>query len=439
MVTFCVDAAGYLNNSNGSLNNRGTNGNYWSSTQNDATNGWNLNFNSSNSNMNNNNKAYGFSLRCLRDSEITAISPVFFLDRAYLKNWLWSIKYIYLCKMNEALLNQINQLSEAEKASLTKQIERFIFDSRIDISVEESDSKNKSANLCPHCQSSHTRKNGFQYGVQRFVCNDCKKNFRYSTGMATVHLKKKEYLKTYIPYFLEGYSLEKCAKLTGICKQTSFDWRHKILATLGKYQDEQKFSGILEADEMFFEHSEKGNKNLERTPRKRGKSVYVKKKRGISNDKIAVVVGCDRKGNKVLKVATKGRISTKDADKIFEGKVESKPILCTDGHRSYEAFAKSNNLEHHTVKVSAKEYVKKGIYHVQHVNQTASELNKWMRRFNGVSTKYLQNYLNWFAIDKLIEESQNPLKKTVLLIAGAFTAYNDYSKIIDNYNILIRP
>jgi len=62
-----------------------------------------------------------------------------------------------------------------------------------------------------------------------------------------------------------------------------------------------------------------------------------------------------------------------------------------------------------------------------------------MRRFNGVSTKYLQNYLNWFAIDKLIEESQNPLKKTVLLIAGAFTAYNDYSKIIDNYNILIRP
>jgi len=77
VATFCVDAAGYLNNSNGSLNNRGTNGNYWSSTQNDATNGWNLNFNSSNSNMNNNNKAYGFSLRCLRDSEITAISPVF--------------------------------------------------------------------------------------------------------------------------------------------------------------------------------------------------------------------------------------------------------------------------------------------------------------------------------------------------------------------------
>ena len=87
---------------------------------------------------------------------------------------------------------------------------------------------------------------------------------------------------------------------------------------------------------------------------------------------------------------------------------------------------------------SAKEYVKKRIYHIQHVNQTASELNKWIRKFNGVSTKYLQNYLNWFAISKLIQENQNPLKKTVLLIAGAFTAYSDYSKILDNYNMLIR-
>ena len=75
---FCADAAGYLNNTNGLLNNRGTNGYYWSSSQNSSTNGWNLNFNSGNSNMNNNNKAYGFSVRCLRDSEKTAISPVFF-------------------------------------------------------------------------------------------------------------------------------------------------------------------------------------------------------------------------------------------------------------------------------------------------------------------------------------------------------------------------
>jgi hypothetical protein len=58
--------AGNRNNSNGSLNNVGTNGNYWSSTV-SSTNSRNLNFNSSNANMNSNNRANGNSVRCLKD------------------------------------------------------------------------------------------------------------------------------------------------------------------------------------------------------------------------------------------------------------------------------------------------------------------------------------------------------------------------------------
>jgi len=58
-----LPAAGYRNNSNGTLNNVGTNGNYWSSTQNNASNAYNLNFNSGNTNLNNNNKTNGFTVR----------------------------------------------------------------------------------------------------------------------------------------------------------------------------------------------------------------------------------------------------------------------------------------------------------------------------------------------------------------------------------------
>ena len=55
-------------NTNGGLNNAGTNGNYWSATQNsNATNAYNLNFNSSSVNAtNNNNKTTGLSVRCVR-------------------------------------------------------------------------------------------------------------------------------------------------------------------------------------------------------------------------------------------------------------------------------------------------------------------------------------------------------------------------------------
>lgn len=61
-----LPVAGNRNNSNGSLNNVGSNGNYWSSTI-DGTNLRNLNFNSSNANMNSNNRANGNSVRCLKD------------------------------------------------------------------------------------------------------------------------------------------------------------------------------------------------------------------------------------------------------------------------------------------------------------------------------------------------------------------------------------
>lgn len=64
-----LPVAGNRNNSNGTLNNVGSNGNYWSSTV-DGTNARNLNFNSSNANVNSNNRANGFSVRCLKDCTI---------------------------------------------------------------------------------------------------------------------------------------------------------------------------------------------------------------------------------------------------------------------------------------------------------------------------------------------------------------------------------
>ncbi|MCX6277751.1 MAG: hypothetical protein NT004_06620 [Bacteroidetes bacterium] len=62
-----LHAAGYLYYSSGSLYNRGSDGYYWSSTQGSSTDGYNLVFNGGGSGVYSNVKAYGFSLRCLRD------------------------------------------------------------------------------------------------------------------------------------------------------------------------------------------------------------------------------------------------------------------------------------------------------------------------------------------------------------------------------------
>jgi len=67
---FFFPASGNYNGT--TLNNRGTNGNYWSSSFNSASNAYNLNFNSSNVNpANNNNRRYGFTVRAVQHSPET--------------------------------------------------------------------------------------------------------------------------------------------------------------------------------------------------------------------------------------------------------------------------------------------------------------------------------------------------------------------------------
>lgn len=268
---------------------------------------------------------------------------------------------------------------------------------------------NEHLRCCPHCQSSEIRANGKYKDVQRYHCKSCKKYFRQTTGTAIFGLKKPELFTQYLYHMLMGYSIEECGKRTGICIQTSFDWRHKVLSGFEQAVPD-RFEGITESDDIFFLESDKGSKQLPRQARKRGSKAS---KRGISNEQIAVVVTCDRSENKELRVVTRGRISKQDLTDIFEDKLDEIEVLCTDAHRSYTAFAKAKGLDHKKFVANKGKRVKDKIYHVQNVNNVAKRLREWMKPFNGVSTKYLQNYLNWFMILERIKHSTKRFKQFV--------------------------
>jgi uncharacterized protein (TIGR02145 family) len=59
-------------NNGGGFNNLGSNGYFWSATENSATNAWYRNLNTGNwqSNRNNTNKTNGFSVRCLQQPSL---------------------------------------------------------------------------------------------------------------------------------------------------------------------------------------------------------------------------------------------------------------------------------------------------------------------------------------------------------------------------------
>ena len=107
-------------------------------------------------------------------------------------------------------------------------------------------------------------------------------------------------------------------------------------------------------------------------------------------------------------------------------KVTSQTILCTDGHVSYKGFAKEKMLEHHPLRADLKQFVKKEIYHIQHVNSTHNRLKKWIdNTFWGVSTKYLQQYLNWYKIKETIKYNKFIIKSFA-------------EKTVENRNVLLK-
>ena len=277
---------------------------------------------------------------------------------------------------------------------------------------------------CPHCSSKKIRANGKLKGVQRYYCNNCQKNFSQNTGKFWYHIKKKDKVKDYLYCLLSGYSIRKSAKEVGISIQTSFTWRHKLLTSFSSVSVSE-FEGIVESDDLFFTHSEKGNKNLDRAPRKRGSKAS---KAGISDQKVAVIATCDRQGNKDFKVSTRGRISKKDIEKTLAGKLDKVQVLCSDSHRSYSAFAKGKDFEHKQFNASKGQKAVDKIYHVQNVNNLDMRLRKFMESFNGVATKYLQNYLNWFLV---LEKIKNATNRMAIVTAIAF-ASNDVWEQFNN-------
>ena len=254
---------------------------------------------------------------------------------------------------------------------------------------------------CPSCRGDKIRPYGSQNGLQRFCCRSCSRIFNELSNSPLSRTRHPDKWRDFASCMVEGLSVRRSASRLNVANSTIFRWRHKLLA---KYEKLAGFAldGIVETDETFFLFSQKGDKSVSkhRKPRERGGKA---KKRGISDEQVPVIVGCDRNGNVILGVAGNGRISMADIEDVLNNYIGSEITLCSDAHRSFKSYAKAYDLKYVGLNISQGQRILKNKYHIQNVNNFHSRLKQWMTRFNGVSTKHLQNYMNWFA---LLEETK---------------------------------
>jgi transposase-like protein len=245
---------------------------------------------------------------------------------------------------------------------------------------------------CPHCASRQVVKNGHADGLQRFKCRSCAKSFNALTGTPLSHLHQRAKWLGQASALRDGLVLREVAQRLNVALSTAHRWRHRFLAVPRTVQA-QALMGIAEADESYFLRSCKGQrKGLGRAPRKRGGTA---KQRGHGHEQVPVLIARDRTGstaNFVLEAATASAISV-----LLRPILPTDTVLCTDGSSTLAAVARNLGVEHHPINLTAGVRVI-GAWHVQNVNAFGSRLRGWLRRFKGVATKYLANYLGWFRV-----------------------------------------
>lgn len=306
------------------------------------------------------------------------------------------------------LLAKVVELTHAQRQALMRQLAAMEGQTASVGVIED-----RMAGVCPHCRSTRVVRNGHAHGLQRYKCRACKRSFNALTGTPLARLCHKSKWLAQAEALRDGLSIKKAAAKLQVAPSTAFRWRHRFLA-LPKTVRARVLGGIVEADQTYFLHSMKGQRQLARRLRRRGGKAA---KRGLSKEQVPVLVARDRAGataDFVLEADSKAHVVA-----TLKPILATDAILCTDAAAMLAAAAKEIGIAHRPVNVSAGQRVVTGVYHIQNVNAYDSRLKTWMRRFHGVATKYLDSYLGWF---RTLDRYAGNMLKPALLLEMAISA-----------------
>jgi transposase-like protein len=287
----------------------------------------------------------------------------------------------------KAVLESVASLTEAQLDQLVEAVEQRRVRTKALRILETA----RDASRCLHCGSTTVVKNGHSCGLQRYRCRACKRTFNATTGTPLAGLHSKERFFQQGDCLAKGLTVRQAAEELGVATSTAFRLRHRFLTAVVAHQPTQ-VSGLLEADETYFRHSQKGTRGLARKPRGRGGKTEARESR---EDLVPVLVGQLRGSHHIVdRVLT--AMTADQATDALKSVVGPDTLLCTDGSGAFRKAAATLGVTAKSIAVSYDGRVLEGVYHVQTVNNYHERLKGWVNgSLRGVATKYMPNYLAW--------------------------------------------
>ena len=253
--------------------------------------------------------------------------------------------------------------------------------------------KNKDL-FCEKCGCLLYKNGKTKNGVQKYICSCCRTTSSETSNTIICHSKLPfEVWKNIIDNLLNGFSIRRIAEENNISIYTSFRLRHKILYALKQFVEDIKLSGNIQSDEKYFSINLKGTKkeNMPRYSKKRKSNGNGIK--GISHHKVCVVSSIDDNDNLLLKIAGLGRCTTDMLRDTLGKKLKNAKCINADSASAYQDFCEEKHLILNAIPSG---FHSNGIINISEINGVHSQLETWLSKFKGISTRHLQEYLNWF-------------------------------------------
>ena len=237
---------------------------------------------------------------------------------------------------------------------------------------------------CPACKAKGAWRDGLtDAGVRRFLCHECGTRFNSLTG--TVLERGKSDMPTWVDFvrlMRFNVPIDAIAEVCRVSHQTAWEWRHRLFEAVDDYQDRLVLRDRVWLDETY----------LTDTDLTHGYGEAVK--RGLSKQKVCIVVAIDVHKNPIARACGHGKPSSKRVKDALEKNIAEGSTLVGDKERAHNALAKAVKGTHEAYKADAKDPVY--LERVAMVNNLCSWIKRCLWRFTGMEMKYLQSYLNWY-------------------------------------------
>lgn len=275
---------------------------------------------------------------------------------------------------------------------------------------------------CPHCGSNDVIRYGTnKSGSLRYQCKSCNKTF--SSLKESLFFSSKVNISAWFAFLeclLSECSAREACIVAKISPATGSQWTKKVFQTLKKYQSSIILDSFVYIDETYVHEDTSKTYLLDEI----GKIKKVKKQpRGISRNKICILVATDQK-NSIAQIVCHGRPQRKLMYNICKNHIEEYATLIGDLDTSLTYTAELLHLNRIQYKSNTYEAYEK----LEPIDKLCARLKFFLDKHRGFKKEILQDYLNLFIYIENSKKQENDLyKRTVNLIKMMF-AYKKSGK-----------